>query len=103
MNTTAVAGMPPSQAAVAAAVASTSRQIGASLGVALAGALAGQGIEGAHAAELAEATHPVFIVIAALGVAVVVLGVASTRSRKQDEGAAGPWMAPSSGAAHGEP
>src|ERR1700722_12909915 len=41
ITNTAVTGMPPSQAGVAAAVASTSRQVGATLGVAVLGALAG--------------------------------------------------------------
>jgi MFS family permease len=81
VNTTAVAGMPRAQAALAAAVASTSRQVGASLGVALAGSIAGAGIEAGHHADLAEATHPVFWVIVAYGVAIVALGVFSTGAR----------------------
>ncbi len=81
VNTTAVSGMPRSQAGLAAAVASTSRQIGASLGVALAGSIAGGGIEVAHRADLAQSTHPVFWVIVACGVAVVVFGVISTGTR----------------------
>ncbi len=81
VNTTAVSGMPRSQAGLAAAVASTSRQVGASLGVALAGSLAGGGIEAAHRADLAESTHPVFWVIVAFGLAIVVLGVTSTGAR----------------------
>jgi len=81
VNTTAVSGMPRSQAGLAAEVASTSRQVGASLGVALAGSLAGGGIEAAHRTDLAESTHPVFWVIVAFGVAIVVLGVISTGAR----------------------
>jgi Na+/melibiose symporter-like transporter len=73
----AVSGMPRSHAGLASAVASTSRQVGASLGVALAGALAGPGIESAHRPDFA-ATHVVFWGIAGLGVAIVVLGLAST-------------------------
>ena len=72
VNTSAVSDMVVSQAGLAAAVASTSRQVGASLGVALAGAMAGDGIEvGAH---LATATHPVFWCIAACGAAIVIVG-----------------------------
>jgi len=41
ITNTAVSGVPASQAGVAAAVASTSRQVGLTLGVALAGAIAG--------------------------------------------------------------
>lgn len=81
VNATAVAGMPRSQAGLAAAVASTSRQVGASLGVALAGSLAGGGLEVAHGADLAEACHAVFWIIAALGVGIMVLGVLSTGAR----------------------
>jgi EmrB/QacA subfamily drug resistance transporter len=77
----AVSGMPRSQAGLAAAVASTSRQVGASLGVALAGSLAGSGIEAAHRADFAEATHVVFWVTAAYGLAIVLLGFLSTSPR----------------------
>jgi EmrB/QacA subfamily drug resistance transporter len=77
----AVSGMPRSQAGLAAAVASTSRQVGASLGVALAGSLAGGGIEAAHRADFAASTHVVFWVIAGYGVAIVALGVVSTGAR----------------------
>lgn len=78
ITNTAVSGMPRSQAGLAAAVASTSRQVGASLGVALAGSLAGGGIEAAHSRDFAASTHPVFWVVAGLGVGIVVLGLAST-------------------------
>jgi EmrB/QacA subfamily drug resistance transporter len=83
VNNAAVAGMPPSQAALASAVASTSRQVGASLGVALAGSLAGSGIEVARHASLAASTHAVFWVIVALGVAIAILGIVSTGARAQ--------------------
>jgi MFS family permease len=83
VNTTAVSGMPRSQAGLAAAMASTSRQVGASLGVALAGSLAGNGIEDAQGAALAASVQPVFWVVVALGVAIVVLGAASTRTHAQ--------------------
>jgi EmrB/QacA subfamily drug resistance transporter len=81
ITNTAVSGMPRSQAALASAIASTSRQVGASLGVALAGSLANAGIESAHRPELASATHLVFWVIAGLGAAIVALGLASTGER----------------------
>jgi EmrB/QacA subfamily drug resistance transporter len=77
ITNTAVSGMPRAQAGTAAAVASTSRQVGASLGVAFAGSLAGSGIDIAHG-DLAAATHVVFWCIAAIGVAITVVGVAST-------------------------
>jgi EmrB/QacA subfamily drug resistance transporter len=81
ITNTAVSGMPRSQAALASAVASTSRQVGASLGVALAGALAGAGIDAAHRPDFASATHVVFWVTAALGAIIVVLGLVSTGAR----------------------
>jgi len=81
ITNTAVSGMPRARAGIAAAVASTSRQVGASLGVALAGSLAGAGIESAHQPGFAAATHVFFWVSAGLGLAIVVLGVASTGAR----------------------
>lgn len=81
ITNTAVSGMPRSRAGTASAVATTSRQVGASLGVALAGTLAGGGIEAAHQPGFAAATHAFFWVSAGLGVAIVGLGIASTGSR----------------------
>ena len=81
ITNTAVSGMPRSQAGLASAVASTSRQVGASLGVAIAGSLAGGGIAAAHRADFAESTHGVFWLTAGYGVAIVVLGVVSTGRR----------------------
>jgi hypothetical protein len=74
----AVSGMPRAQAGVAAATASTSRQVGASLGVAIAGTLAGHGIQVAHSATFAAATHPVFWLTACYGAAIMALGLLST-------------------------
>lgn len=70
ITNTAVSGMPKSQAGVAAAVASTSRQIGAALGVALAGTILGTHVH----AGFAEASHPFWWLIVAGGVMVLVLG-----------------------------
>ncbi|MES1183458.1 MAG: MFS transporter, partial [Myxococcales bacterium] len=81
ITNTAVSGMPRSRAGIASAVASTSRQVGASLGVALSGALAGTGIESTRGADFAAATHVFFWVSAGLGTAIVVLGIASTSAR----------------------
>jgi EmrB/QacA subfamily drug resistance transporter len=80
ITNTAVSGMPPAQAGVAAAVASTSRQVGMTLGVAVVGAVAG--MVGAAAAGgaggFAAATHPAWWIIAALGAIVAALGLATT-------------------------
>ena len=67
ITNTAVSGMPRSQAGVAAAVASTSRQVGQSLGVAVLGAALAAGLhEGA------------WWIITGCGLAVLVLGVLTT-------------------------
>ena len=54
ITNTAVSGMPAAQAGVASAVASTSRQVGMTLGVAVIGAIAGGGV----AARSARASPP---------------------------------------------
>ncbi|MGH2891271.1 MAG: DHA2 family efflux MFS transporter permease subunit [Solirubrobacteraceae bacterium] len=79
---TAVAGMPPSQAGVAAAVASASRQVGTTLGVAVLGALAG-GAAGAVGPGFPAATHSSWLVVVALGVAMLVLGVLTSTAWAQ--------------------
>jgi EmrB/QacA subfamily drug resistance transporter len=68
---TAVSGMPKAQAGLAAAVASTSRQVGASLGVAIAGTIAG--MRGAFSGFPA-ATHPFWWLVVGGGIAVLLLG-----------------------------
>jgi EmrB/QacA subfamily drug resistance transporter len=69
---TAVSGMPRAQAGVAAAVASTSRQIGASLGIALAGTIVHAGR--ARGIDFTPATHAVWWLIAGCGAVVMGLG-----------------------------
>lgn len=75
VNTTAIASLPPSQAGLASAIASTSRQVGAALGVLLAGSLGGP--------------HAVFSAIVIAGAAVVGVGLSAPWS--------GPRAAPSLG------
>src|SRR5437763_2162637 len=75
---TAVSGMPPSQAGVAAAVASTSRQVGMTLVVALVGAVAGASASGALSKGFAAATHPGWWIIAGTGAGVLLLGALTT-------------------------
>ncbi len=75
ITNTAVSGMPKAQAGLAAAVASTSRQVGASLGVAVAGTIAK-----AHTttgAGFAQATHAVWWIIVASGATIILLGIIS--------------------------
>ena len=72
----AVAGMPLSQAGVAAAIASTSRQVGAALGVAIAGTVVHA--SRAHGTDFARATHPVWWAIMVAGCVVLAAGVVSS-------------------------
>lgn len=78
ITNTAVSGMPRSQAGVAAAVASTSRQIGASLGVAIVGSVLNSG--GALQPNLTQASHRGWWIITGAGVAVLLVGIVSTGS-----------------------
>ena len=87
ITNTAVSGMPPSQAGVAAAIASTSRNVGMTLGVAVIGAIAGGGVAGSVGKGFAIATHPGWSVIAGLGVVVLGLGVLTTTSWARDTAA----------------
>ncbi|HEY4057168.1 MAG TPA: DHA2 family efflux MFS transporter permease subunit [Kofleriaceae bacterium] len=71
----AVSGMPRAQAGIAAGLASTSRQVGASLGVAIAGSMAA--ID-PRLPEFSASTHPFFWAVAISGVVIVVLAIIST-------------------------
>ncbi len=110
ITNTAVSGMPPSQAGVAAAVASTSRQVGATLGVAVLGSLAGSAVASSLGPKFASATHVSWWLIVGLGVIVLVLSLLSTtgwaqetarttadRFREPRAPGAGPGPAPSAG------
>lgn len=79
----AVSGMPRAQAGLASAIATTSRQVGVSLGVALAGTLIGgrQSWSGPALAGFAAATHVVWWILAGCGALVFALGLLSTGSR----------------------
>ncbi|MEU8459835.1 MFS transporter [Streptomyces sp. NPDC029003] len=79
ITNTAVSGMPRAQAGVAAAVASTSRQTGGALGVAVIGAVLAAGTAGGG--DFAAATRPAWWIITACGLLVLVVGAATT----------GPW------------
>ncbi len=77
ITNTAIAGMPPAQAGVAAAVASTSRQVGQTLGVAIVGAIVAENT-GAVGRGFMAASHAGFWIVAGCGLAVILLGLAST-------------------------
>lgn len=81
---TAVMGMPDAQAGVAAAVASTSRQVGQTLGVAIAGSLLGTGVAAAAGPGLAGATQTIWWLVAATGVLVAVIGALMTGERARE-------------------
>ncbi len=74
----AVSGMPRSRAGVAAAVASTSRQVGQSLGVAVVGTVVTSAVVGPMATGFAPASHAGWWIITGLGLVVLVLGVVTT-------------------------
>jgi EmrB/QacA subfamily drug resistance transporter len=78
ITNTAVSGMPPSQAGVAAAIASTSRQLGITLGVAVLGAIAAGGVSGAISESFAAATHASWWIAVGLGVAMLALALVTT-------------------------
>ncbi|WP_446663518.1 MFS transporter [Flexivirga sp. B27] len=78
ITNSAMAGMPRAQAGVAAAIASTSRQIGSSLGVAVLPAIAFGRLHGSMGQGLATATHLAWVVVIACGAALVVLAFVVT-------------------------
>jgi EmrB/QacA subfamily drug resistance transporter len=78
ITNTAVSGMPPAQAGVAAGIASTSRQVGQSLGVAVIGVAATSGIHGPIRLSLASASHPGWWIATGCGVVIIGLGMLST-------------------------
>ncbi|MEV4258936.1 MFS transporter, partial [Spirillospora sp. NPDC049652] len=97
ITNTAVSGMPRAQAGVAAAVASTSRQIGQALGVAVFGAVIGVAGASAHggagqgggrqgggavaSAGFVDAARPAYWIMAGCAVAVLLLGTITTGRR----------------------
>ncbi|THA78637.1 DHA2 family efflux MFS transporter permease subunit [Streptomyces sp. A0642] len=85
LTNTAVSGMPRAQAGVAAAVASTSRQIGQTLGVAVIGAVLAAGVAGAgssygdgSAGDFVAASRAAWWIITGCGVSVLVVGTVSS-------------------------
>ncbi|HET6633953.1 MAG TPA: MFS transporter [Streptomyces sp.] len=83
ITNTAVSGMPRSQAGVAAAVASTSRQIGQVLGVAVVGALMAGAVH-LDAAAFTDAGRSAWWIVAGCGAAVLVMGTLTSGRRAQE-------------------
>jgi EmrB/QacA subfamily drug resistance transporter len=74
----AVSGMPRAQAGVASAIASTSRQVGSTMGVAVVGALLTAHLTGTTLAGSAGAARSGWLVLTACGVIVLVAGLLMT-------------------------
>jgi MFS family permease len=81
---TAVSGMPPAQAGVAAAVATTSRQAGLTLGVAVLGAVVGGRLGDGIGPGFAHATRPGWWTVSALGLTIAALGYLTTTPWARD-------------------
>lgn len=82
ITSTAVSGMPAARSGVAASIASTGRQVGQSLGVAILGASLNTGLT-SHAA-FTDAARPGWFMIIGLALAIGALGVISGSSRARD-------------------
>ncbi len=78
ITNTAMAGMPLAQAGVAAAVASTSRQVGSSLGVAVIGSVVVSALAGPLRTGFATASHAGWWVMVGCGALVLGLGLLTT-------------------------
>src|SRR6202167_3916690 len=74
----AVSGMPAAQAGVASGIASTSRQIGTSLGVAITGSILAAQLHRPLTPRFVPATHADWLLLAACGVVILILGLVST-------------------------
>jgi EmrB/QacA subfamily drug resistance transporter len=80
ITNTAISGMPASQAGVAGAIASTSRQVGSTIGIALVGAIVGAGAGADFGPSFARATHPGWWLMIGAGAAIVLIGAITTTS-----------------------
>jgi EmrB/QacA subfamily drug resistance transporter len=80
ITNTAISGMPASQAGVAGAIASTSRQVGSTIGIALVGAIVGTGARADFGPSFASATHPGWWLMIGAGAAILIIGTITTTS-----------------------
>lgn len=74
----AISGMPRAQAGVAGALASTSRQVGTALGIAVVGALMATANTSGSPAQMAASTHSGWVLVGCCGVAVAGLAFVTT-------------------------
>lgn len=81
ISNTAIAGMPRSMAGLAGALASTGRQTGTTLGVAVSGALVGPALA-AGGTGFTGAAHAVWWIVAALGAGIVALALLGARTAR---------------------
>lgn len=79
----AVSGMPRAQAGVAAAIASTSRQFGQTLGVAVVGAIVASQAGASAGANPSAAARPAWWALVAAAAVVIVLGLVATSRRAE--------------------
>ncbi|MBW4041518.1 MAG: MFS transporter [Acidobacteria bacterium] len=94
ITNTAVSGMPNDQAGAASAIASTGRQVGTSLGIALAGSITGAaGAGGRVPSSFATDAHPLWWTIAAAGAAIVAIAsLSNTRAASRSSERLGPLL-----------
>jgi EmrB/QacA subfamily drug resistance transporter len=78
LSATAITGMPPAQAGIAAAISSTSRQVGFALGVAMVGVVLGADSSRLTGAGLAQATHAGWLIMIAIGASISLIGALAT-------------------------
>jgi EmrB/QacA subfamily drug resistance transporter len=88
ITNTAVSGMPIAQAGVAAAIASTSRQVGQTLGVAVIGTVVVSEINGRFEQDFAAASHAGWLIVTGCGLVVLILGYISSGARAKQSAAA---------------
>ncbi|MFI5913596.1 MFS transporter [Dactylosporangium sp. NPDC051541] len=82
ITVTAVSGLPTAQAGVAAAFASTSRQFGSVLGIAVLGAVVTAGLHGRAMADgFSPASHAGWWIVAGCGAAILLIGTLTTSPR----------------------
>lgn len=77
ITNSAVGGMPRHRAGAAAAVASTSRQVGVSIGVALAGSITGVAASGIGP-DFSSDMHPMWVLVVVFSAVILSLGIASS-------------------------